>query len=278
MAKTMSAPPDRHRRNQRNKFALNKNPSSRVSPASDMTLLHSFLLRSLLVLAVSATPALAQQPDAESIMRGARMSAALVQVDHGLTGRLQKGFRKIPLQLFLLGGELRFEFTIEKTPEVFHMRLGEESCSLFRMKNGKRVNLSPDELVSPIADTDLTYEDLSLRFLYWPRPKLEGSEKVTGQDCYKIRINRPSGASGNYETVYVWVHHKFGAFMRVRGHDKNGNLIKEFQVEDVMQIDDHTWTLRKMQVSTHNPKNGRRTSLTDVNFDTPNQGGPRRLR
>lgn len=236
------------------------------------------LVRLLTVLALATTTLHAQQPDAETIMRGARVSAALVKVDKGLSGRLQKGFKKIPLNLYLMGGELKFEFTIDKQQEVFHMRLGEDSCDLYRIKNGKRVNLSGQELVSPIADTDLTYEDLSLRFLYWPNPKLEGTEAVAGQDCYKVRINRPNGAPGNYESVYVWVNTKFGAFMRVRGHDKTGTLIKEFQVEDVMQIDDNTWTLRKMQVSSHNPKNGRRTSLTDVNFDTPNKAGPRRLR
>jgi hypothetical protein len=79
----------------------------------------------------------------------------------------------------------------------------------------------------------------------------------------------PRGAPGKYEVVYVWVHEKFGAFMRIRGHDGKGGLVKEFQVEDVMQIAKDTWTLRKMQVATHDPASGRRISITDVTFDTP---------
>ena len=75
----------------------------------------------------------------------------------------------------------------------------------------------------------------------------------------------------NYDHVEVWVHVKYGAFMRIRGYDGDGTLIKEFQVEKVMQIDNKTWTLEKMQVSTHNPKNGRRLSVTELTFDNPKE-------
>ena len=233
------------------------------------------LLACLLLVPVAS----AQQPDAELIMKGARMSASLVKLDKGLTGQLRQGFRKVPVTMFLQGGDIQFQFTEDKQKtQIFHMRLGDNACQLFEIKDNKSSVFPPAKLVTPIAKTDLTYEDLSLRFLYWPAPKWEQSDNVSGQPCHKIRIDRPKGAPGNYEVVYVWVHEKFGAFMRIRGHDKNGALIKEFQVEDVMQIAKDTWTLRKMQVSTHNPATGRRSSLTDVSFDTPNQRGPRGLR
>ena len=226
-----------------------------------------------------AARAHAAQPDAEAIMQGARMATALVKLDKGLSGQLRQGFRKVPLTMFLMGKEIQFQFTEDKQkPQIFHMKLGDEACELLEIVDGKTRTLPAATIVSPIANTDLTYEDLSLRFLYWPKPKWEQSENVAGQPCHKIRINRPAGAPGKYDVVYVWVHEKFGAFMRIRGHNSKGGLLKEFQVEDVMQIADNTWTLRKMQVSTHDPSNDRRTSITDVTFDTPNQRGPRGLR
>jgi hypothetical protein len=66
--------------------------------------------------------------------------------------------------------------------------------------------------------------------------------------------------------------------MKIRGHDEKGGLLKEFQVEDIMQVANNVWTLRKMQVSSHDPQSGRRTSITDVTFDSPNQVKPRGLR
>jgi hypothetical protein len=120
--------------------------------------------------------------------------------------------------------------------------------------------------VEPIAGTDLTYEDLALRFFYWPNPKLEGTEDVGGQNCHRLLLDKPKNAAGRYQRVYVWVHTKFGAFMRIRGYDDNRGLLKEFQVEDVMQVSDKVWVLEKMQVATHDPKTGRRISITDVIF------------
>ena len=224
-------------------------------------------------------PARAQQPTAAEILEGTRMAATLTKLDEGLSGSLRKGNDKTPVMLFLQGKNIQFQFSVNKGDwQVFHMRINDDDLDLFELQNGKQANFPPSKLMQPIAGTDLTYEDLALRFLYWPNPKMEGTEKVAGQECYKIRIDKPKGAAGRYEVVYVWVHTKYGAFMRIRGHDKNGGLVKEFQVEDVMQVAKDTWTLRKMQVSSHNPANGRRTSITDVTFDSPRKAGPRGLR
>lgn len=224
-------------------------------------------------------PVAAQQPSAEAIMRGARMSASLTKLDHGLTGTMKQGRTKVPLTLFLMGKDIQFQFTVDKQQKIFHLRIRDNSFDLFEVVNGKAQKFPPTKLTTPIAGTDVTYEDLSMRFLYWPNPKLEGTEKVGGMDCYKIRIDKPRGKPGAYEVVYVWVHTKHGAFMRVRGHDTSGNLIKEFQVEDVMKIDNDVWTLRKMQIATHDPKTGRRKSITDLSMDTNRKSvGPRGLR
>ena len=212
-----------------------------------------------LLISVAAAPA--QEPDARAILERARMSATLTHLDDGLRGNLCKGRQKTPVVLFLKGENIQFQFSENDGPwQGFHMRIGDEAFNLYEIKDGKSHAFSAEKMVEPVAGTDLTYEDLAMRFFYWPEPKLEGRENVAGQECYKIRIDKPAGKSGRYEAVYVWVHTKFGAFMRIRGHDSNGGLIKEFQVEDVMQVAKEVWTLRKMQVATHDPANGRRVS------------------
>jgi hypothetical protein len=220
---------------------------------------------------VSSAMALAQQPTAEQILEGARISATLTELDGGLNGSLRKSGSNIPITLFLKGKDIQFQFQIRNDPwRIFHMRMGDAAFNLFEILNGKTVAFPNAKIVEPIAGTDLTYEDLALRFFYWPNPKLEATENVNGQPCYKLRIDKPKGTAGRYEVVYVWVHTKFGAFMKIRGHDKNGGLVKEFQVEDVMKVSANVWTLRKMQVATCDPNNGgRRTSITDVTFDAP---------
>ncbi|MEY4244579.1 MAG: hypothetical protein RLZZ245_2164 [Verrucomicrobiota bacterium] len=224
--------------------------------------------------------ATAQAPSAERILEGARMAATLAKLDQGLSGTLRKGGKSTPITLFLKGEDIQFQFTEEKQPlRIFHTRIADEKFTLFEIKDGKTLEFPANKIVEPIAGTDLTYEDLALRFFYWPHPQLEGEENVGGQPCYKIRVDKPKNAVGRYETVYVWVHTKFGAFMRIRGHAKNGGLVKEFEVEDIMKVSDQVWTLRKMQVATCDPnKGGRRISITDVSFDTPQKAGPRGIR
>lgn len=230
-------------------------------------------------LVASILPAAAQQPTAQQILEGARISATLTQLDNGLSGELRKGGAKTPVTLFLKGKDIQFQFKQGGEPwRIFHMRIGDESFNLFEIVDGKTIGFPPEKIVQPIAGTDLTYEDLAFRFFYWPSPKLEGTEDVGGQPCYKLRVDKPKGSAGRYEVIYVWVHTKFGAFMRIRGHDKNGGLVKEFQVEDVMKVADNVWTLRKMQVATCDPASARRTSITDVTFEAPKKAAPRGVR
>ena len=240
-------------------------------------------LRSIATLACASTLALcpqarAQDPEAARILEGARMAATLTVLDEALEGKLLHKGRSTPLALFLKGNDIQFQFTENNQPKNFHMRLGEGRYDLLEITNGKTSPFPPARIIEPIAGTDLTYEDLSLRFFYWPGAILEGEERVKGEACHKIRLNKPNGEAGRYETVYVWVHTRFGAFMRIRGHDRSGGLLKEFEVEDVMQVAKDVWTLRKMRVSSHDPSTGRRSSITDVTFSSPKKAAPRRLR
>ena len=221
--------------------------------------------------------AAAQEPDAKKILEGARMAATLTKLNDGLSGTVRKDSKKIPVTLFLKGKDIQFQFQEDGKWRGFHMNIGDAGFNLAEIVDGKMVNFPAAKLVAPIGGTDLTYEDLALRFFYWPNPKLEGTENVGGEPCYKIRVDKPKGTVGRYEVVYVWVHNKFGAFMRIRGYDNKSGLLKEFQVEDVMQIDKDLWTLRKMQVSSRDPATGRRLSLTEVTFDSPKAAPPKAL-
>ncbi len=221
-----------------------------------------------------------QAPDANAILQGARIAATLTQLDKSepLKGNLSKDGKKTPIALFLDGKNIQFQFNENNTWRVFHMRLADEKYDLFEFNNDKKQDFPSDKLTQAIAGTDLTYEDLALRFFYWPNPKLEAREDISGRPCYKLRIDKPKGSPGRYDVVYVWVDIQFGAFMQIRGHNKSGGLVKEFQVQDVMKVSEKVWTLRKMQVSTCDPDNGgRRVSITSVTFDDPKKLAPHGL-
>ena len=207
------------------------------------------------------------------------MAVALNQLQDALIGSLKKDGKSVPVALFLKGKDIQFQIEEKKAaPQIFHLRLNDNSFDLFEMIDGKTLRFPEAKLVKPIAGTDVTYEDLALRFFYWPNPKLEGENTINGETCYKIRIDKPKEAAGHYSTVYIWVHKKYGAFMRIEGYDKNGGLVKEFEVQKVMQVSAKTWTLEKMQVSTNDPATKRRQSITTLLFEKPAKPMPQGLR
>ena len=222
----------------------------------------------------SIAPLHAQNPDPDAMIRGIRLSATLQQMD--LTGSVRKSDgKKSGIMLFVR--ENNMQFRLDETGERFHIRMGDENAELRTLDDKGNTSIFPaSKLVQPIANSDITYEDLTLRFLYWQNAELKGEERVNGADCYKIRLNNP-GKGGAYGVVYVWVHKKYGAFWQVRAHDREGKAIKEFQVESVMKLpDDKGYTIKEMQVSSLNgPK---RTSITYLTFEKPKSGpkGPRR--
>lgn len=226
------------------------------------------MLRALFTTVVLTASALAQAPDPARIMEGARIATSLQQSD--LSGTLSNKNGKVPVQLYLRGKDIQFAYGPAGSEERFHLRLGDGKYDLFDVQtDGKTTRFPDSKLTAPIGGTDLTYEDLSFRFFYWPDPILEGTESVNGQECYKIRLNKPKGSVGRYDVVYVWVHTKQGAFMRVRGHDAKGGMLKEFQVESLMEIGGGVYTLKKMQISTMDPATNRRLSVTNLLFDNP---------
>lgn len=263
---------------------LNKIVCELVETCAAITLAHNMMKRILSLLGVISllSPAVQaqEQPSAEQIIAGTKMVAALQQAD--LTGTMTCGRNKVPVALFLRQKDIQFQVFEANAWKAFHMRLNDDSCQLFEMVNGKQKNFPAANIAKPIAGTDLSYEDLAMRFFYWKNPKLEGTERVGVHNCWKIRLNNP-GQGGAYQVMYVWVHQKYGAFMKIEGFNRQGQILKRFEVTDVMNIGKDAkgvaiYTLKQMNVNTMNPTNGRVTSLTKVIFENPkNMGnkGPR---
>ncbi len=233
---------------------------------------HSHLFSLLAVWAIatlSITPTaqadVKDQLKAERIVNGVRLASTLQQND--LNGTLRKKGKRTPIGLFLRGQNIQFQYQEKKEWQVFHMRLKQNNFDLFEIIKGKNVKFPSKKLGLPIMGTDLTYEDLAFRFLYWPNPKIVGEEKIKLQKCYKIRLVNP-GKGGRYDIVYIWVHQKFNALMQVVGYNEQGKILKRFHVTELMKVPNGQ-TLKKMNVESYNPATGKVTGITYLEFKKP---------
>ena len=199
----------------------------------------------VLGLLISTTSARADAA-AEQLLKNVRHGATL---QHGkLIGELRKAGNRTPMELTMKGDNITFQFFNNKKWEGFHMKLKEGNAKLYETNNGKATPFPSKKIGAPILGSDVTYEDLSLRFLYWKNATIVGEEKIKTQDCYKLRLVNPGG-DGRYSIVYIWVHKKYGALMQVAGYDTKGNILKRFHITKLMTVD-KVQTIEKMNVET----------------------------
>jgi hypothetical protein len=212
----------------------------------------------------SSLPALADE-QAEKLLEGIRLGTTL---QHGkLDGHLRKDGKRTPLSLHLRGEDITFQFHTDNQWRGFHMQLHEGRANLFETVGAKAVRFPSHKIGEAIIGSDVTYEDLSLRFLYWKDAKVVGQEKIKTQSCYKIRLINP-GKEGRYSLVYIWVHQKYGALMQVAGYNAQGQLLKRFHVTELMTVD-KVQTLKKMNVETYQPGTNKVTGITYLEFKEP---------
>jgi hypothetical protein len=170
------------------------------------------------------------EPTARDILEAARMN----QTDQHRTfkGQLRNGPTTIPFRLIFDGPEVRYEFS--KPEETLVLKFGENSSKLELVRPGDRQRVTA--LNQKVRNTDISYEDLALRFLYWPNATLEGQQTVMTRRCWKLHLEPAARDDSQYGMVLLWVEQESGALLRAEGYDKAGLLSKRFEVRSTKQM------------------------------------------
>jgi hypothetical protein len=188
-----------------------------------------------------------QQPDAQEILRAVRLNQT--EQHRELNGRLRTDDASIPFRLVMNGGEVRYEFS--NPPQSIVLRMGEKGSELQETTGKGTTHVTAARFDAPVRGTDVAYEDLALRFLYWPVARIEGEETVLTRRCWKLHLE-PRGSSSQYAMVNLWVEKESGAFLRADGYDAAGKLLKRFEVRSV-QKSEGVWILKQMRIQQMDP-------------------------
>jgi hypothetical protein len=204
---------------------------------------------------VRLSPAAAPQ-SAQEILESVRMLESRQQLD--LDGQLRQDDTVIPFHLTQNGSLIRYSFS--DPDEVVELRLSENGSRLDVVTDAGNENFPAEKLNEKIRGTGVTYEDLALKFLYWPGGRVLGDETVHARSCWKLQLAAPSRDS-QYANVFLWVDKKSGALMRMEGYDSNGKLAKRFEVVSTQKIDNR-WFLKQMRVDEMQPDTNKVQSRT----------------
>jgi hypothetical protein len=195
-------------------------------------------------------------PSAQEILASVRMLETRQQMD--LHGQLRDNETVVPFRLIQTGPIIRYSFS--NPAEQLQLRLGENSSRLDVVTDTGTETLAASKLDQKIRGTGVTYEDLALKFLYWPNARVLGEENIRTRTCWKLQLRAPSRES-QYSNVLLWIDKTSGALMRLEGYDWNGQLAKRFEVVSAQKIDNR-WFLKQMRIEELQPGTNKVQSRT----------------
>ena len=100
-----------------------------------------------------------------------------------------------------------------------------------------------------IQDTDITWLDLSLSFLWWPGGETRGTGKVRGRECHIIDVPAPENQVHLLDGVRLWVDTKIGIVMRAEGFSSGNELKRRMEVKSFKKIRDR-WIIKDIDFQT----------------------------
>lgn len=198
----------------------------------------------------------APPPSAHEILASVRLQQAQQQID--LQGQLREGEKVIPFRLTQTGPVIRYTFS--KPDEALQLRLGDNDSRLEEVTREGVEKITPAQFDHKVRGTAITYEDLSLKFLYWPNARVTGENSISLRNCWKIELKAPNRQS-QYANVWLWVDKEGGALMKLEGYDWNGKLAKRFTVVSGQKIQDR-WVLKEMRIEAFDPGTGKAQTRT----------------
>ena len=207
-----------------------------------------------LLLFLSLTLALASAaaaPTAQEILASARQQVARQQVE--LAGQLRENATIVPFRLVQNGPVIRYTFSNPDT--ALQLRLGDNDSRLEEITSEGVERVTGVEFNQKVRGTAITYEDLALKFIYWPNARVLGEDYINTRRVWKLEL-RPPGRQSQYSRVFLWCEQQSGALMRMEGFDWNDRLVRRFEVVSVQQIEGR-YFLKQMRIEALQPETGK---------------------
>lgn len=181
-------------------------------------------------------------PPAHELLRAVRIAQS--SQEWKFAGRLRVGSKKILFQLTMEDGAIKYVFS--ESGDSLTLKLGEKSSTLEETKGGKTGRVTPAKYDAMVQGTDISYEDLALRFLYWRDARVTGSEMIAANRCWKVEVH-PAPRESQYARVMLWIGKEDGALMKAESFDASGIWVRRFTVTQVMKREGF-WMLKQMRI------------------------------
>jgi outer membrane lipoprotein-sorting protein len=180
--------------------------------------------------------------------------------------RSDKTGQKVPFDLSMSGSTLKFTFA--EPAQVIAVDIKDKNMVITESLNGSKASAVPvKRYTEAVRGTDITYEDLTMRFLYWPKIERQDDDVVKHRNCWKLQITTPDGA-GDTGTARIWVDKGSGGILKMQGFDRQGKMIKQYEVISGMKVGDGMM-LKEMRIESFTPDAKKATGRTYLELEKP---------
>ncbi|MFZ0616430.1 MAG: outer membrane lipoprotein-sorting protein [Chthoniobacterales bacterium] len=184
---------------------------------------------------------------AEQILQAARLSPTARPAS--LQAQIRGEGQPTPLRIRLKNRVISYCFS--NPDQTLLLKLDQNRTRLLEKKGDATNAVTGTHLHDEVRDSGVTYQDLSMGFLYWPLPILQGEETVKTRRAWKIDLQAPSDEPV-YGVARVWIDKESGAILRIEGYDKKGLLLRRFEIISAQKIDG-LWMLKQMRIESFEP-------------------------
>ena len=169
-------------------------------------------------------------------------------------GRLGKLERACYIEMFLELGEdpatasykISDAFGTPFEQMTISMNEGGEAKFEYESGNPLRPAAAPPP-TGVIRDTDVTWNDLTLLFLWRMDGRTVRKETLRGRDCYVLAF--PRQESG---TIWIWIDMQMLMLIQMDDTDRDGKLQRRMTVKNIKKISDQ-WMIKNMEIRSYSP-------------------------
>lgn len=154
----------------------------------------------------------------------------------------------------------------QNTVESLTFRPNQESTFTYYRGHDREEATLPD-LTANIAETDISWLDLSLSFLWWRGAEYVGEDTVRGFHCHVIEVAAPADIPyTSYAKVRLWISSEQGLLLQAQGFDDESRPIRRFWVQSVREIEE-TWMIQTLEVQQAGSDQRTRMRIDDIDIN-----------
>lgn len=118
---------------------------------------------------------------------------------------------------------------------------------VFEQWDAKGEPLPAPAALDEVADTGLSWSDLSLSFLWWENAEITGEGRVKTRPAYEVTIPAPDSRP-DVKFVRLWVDKKALFIVKAELRDEQDKLIKRIEVDSIKEVREDLWMVKDILI------------------------------